>query len=277
MTYFASLTRVFAPFIVLSASVTSASYGQTERMMDEDAGTGYIGVTGILMSEYLGSAEEDLNVLPYLSLNDVKGFDFFGTALTYRAIDVGTGQGFGKWSLRAGPRIAYTPGRNASDSPTLTGFEDIDGSLPVGGYAFGTFGPVGLRVDAGQDFIGHDGFTVDASIGTAYTGDNFGIQPALTLSWADNTHNDAFFGVNATQSIGSGLSQYNAGAGIYSYSASLLAWHEINEKYAVVLTGSYRFFTDEATNSPILQAADGADEGFLAAISLTRKFDTNKW
>ncbi len=277
MTYFTT-TKFLLAAAMGSVIWTSAAQAQMpERMADENDGTGYIGVTGLLMSEYLGSAEEDLSVLPYLSLENVKGFDFFGTALTYRAIDVGTGQGFGKWSLRAGPRVAYTPGRDSSDSPTLTGFEDINGSLPVGGYAFGTIGPVGLRLDAGQDFIGHDGLTVDASVGTAYTGKGFGIQPALTASWADNTHNDAFFGVNAAQSTGSGLNPYEASAGIYSYSASMLAWVEVKENYAVVLSGSYRWFTDEATNSPILQAPDGSDEGFFAAISLTRKFDTNKW
>ncbi len=248
-----------------------------ERMADDNKGTGYIGVTGILMSEYLGSSEQDFQVLPYLSLEDVKGFDFFGTALTYRAVDVGTGQGLGKWSLRAGPRIAYSPGRDSSDSPYLTGFEDIDGSLPIGGYALGTVGPVGLRVDAGQDFVGHDGFTVDASIGTAYSNEKFGFQPAVTLSWADNQHNDIFFGVSSEQSMASGLDIYDPNSGIYSYALSALAWYKIEENYAVVLTGSYRFFTDEATDSPILNAPDGSDEGFFAGISVTRMFDTKKW
>jgi len=245
-----------------------------EKMADDNDGTGYIGVTGLMASEYLGSGDEKTQILPYLSLDDVKGFDFFGTALTYRAVDVGTGQGLGKWSLRAGPRIAYTPGRDSSDSETLTGFEDIDGSFPVGGYAFGTFGPVGLRLDAGQDFIGHKGFTVDASIGTAYTTDKFGFQPSVTLSWADNTHNDAFFGVTNTQAGPSGLNAYNPGAGLYGYSVNAVSWLEVKENYAVVLTGSYRWFTDEAENSPILNAVDGSRNGFFAGVSLTRKFDT---
>ncbi len=249
-----------------------------ERMADDEGGTGFIGVTGVVISEYLGSDDHDLQVLPYLSLDNVKGFDFFGTALTYRAVDIGTGQGLGKWSLRAGPRAAYTPGRDSDDSPTLTGFEDIDGSLPVGAYAFGTVGPVGLRLDAGQDVIGgHGGLTVDASVGTAYVKDRFGIQPGVTLSWADNTHNDAFFGVNDAQSAASGLGPYNPGAGIYGYSAGLVAWYEVKKNYAVVLTGSYRWFTDEAENSPILNAPDGSRNGFFAGLSVARKFDTNKW
>lgn len=266
-------------FMITASLVSSiaVSAQMPEKMPDDSDGTGYIGVTGLAISEYLGSSETDLQVLPYLSLNNVKGFDFFGTALSYRAIDVGTGQGLGKWSLRAGPRIAYSPGRNSSDSPTLSGFEDIGGSLPIGGYAFGTFGPVGLRLDAGQDFIGHEGVTVDASIGTAYTNDKFGFQPSATISWADNKHNDAFFGVTQTQSDASGLGFYNSESGIYGYSINAVSWLEVKENYAVVLTGSYRWFTGDAQNSPILNAPDGSKNGFFAGLSLTRKFSTKKW
>lgn len=275
MTYRMFLSFLFSA--VLSGQIASA---QLPEPMDDnpDAGTGYVGVTGLVISEYLGSADEDFQVLPYLSFEDVKGFDLFGTALTYRLIEEGTGQGFGKWSLRAGPRIAYERGRDSDDSPTLTGFEDIDGSLPLGSYARGTWGPIGGRIDAGHDVIGgHDGFTVDASIGTIYRTDNIGIQPSLTVSWADDQFVDNFFGVSDAQSLASGLAPYNPDAGIYSYSANMLAWAEFEEKYAVVLTASYRWFTEDAADSPILNEVDGSTNGFFAGLSLTRKFDTEDW
>ena len=274
MTYRAYILTALLLPIAFNANVLA----QSPDPVDDDKGTGYVGVTGLVISEYLGSADEEFKALPYLSFEDVKGFDFFGTSLNYRLIDEGTGQGFGKWSLRGGPQISYQPGRDSSDSPTLTGFEDIDGSLPLGGYVFGTLGPVGLRVDAGQDIIGgHDGFTVDTSIGTAYRTDNIGIQPSVTVSWADNKFQDSFFGVSAAQSGASGLAAYNPGSGIYGYSVNGLAWMEFEEKYAVVATASYRWFTDDAADSPILRSIDGARNGFFAGLSLTRKFDTKDW
>jgi outer membrane scaffolding protein for murein synthesis (MipA/OmpV family) len=264
---------------VIPLTFATSSHAQMpERMASDTAGTGYVGVSGVLMSEYFGSSEEDVQVLPYLSLDDVKGFDLFGTALTYRAFEIGTGEGLDKWSLRAGPRIAYQPGRNSEDSPTLNGFEDVDGSFPLGGYIRSTLGPVGLRLDVGQDIAGgHDGLTADASIGTFYRAGNFAIQPSATVSWADNKHNDSFFGVNVAQSAASGLDAYDAGAGVYSYSLGVLSWVEFKEKYALVFVGSYRWFTDEATNSPIFNAPDGTDNGVFASVSLVRKFDTTKW
>ena len=238
----------------------------------------FLGVSGTYYSEYLGSADQDFRILPYLSVNNFKGFDVFGPQITYRLIDTGTGEGFGKWSLRAGPSIAYQIGRDNDDSPNFANFDDIDGSLPIGGYARATIGPVGLRVDAGQDIIGgHDGFTADASIGTFYSSGIFNIQPSVSLNWADAGHNQAFFGITAQQAAASPFQQVGFGSGAYSYSANVVTWLEFDNEYAVTLIGSYRDFIGDVTDSPILQAEDGATDGFSLALSLSRKFDLSKF
>lgn len=260
------------------AFATQAGAQIPERMADDTAGTGYVGVSGVVMSDYLGAANESVSVLPYLSFEDVKGFDLFGTALTYRAVDTGTGEGFGKWSLRAGPRIAYQIGRESEDSEVLSGLEDVDPSLVLGGYVRSTIGPVGLRLDAGQDVTGgHDGLTADLSIGTFYRIGNFAIQPAATISWADNGHNDSFFSLNSTQSAITGLDSFDAQAGIYAYSLGAVSWVEIKDKYAVALIGSYRWYTNDALDSPIINNFDGSENGLFLSLSFLRKFDTNEW
>jgi len=261
----------------LALLVQSAAAQDIDDRMTSD-NTAYVGVSGVLLSEYLGSADEDFRVLPYLSVDNFKGFDFFGTALTYRLIDTGTGEGLGKWSLRAGPRIAYQTGRDSDDSSNLTGFEDVDGSLPIGGYIRSTLGPLGFRFDAGQDIIkGHNGFTADASVGTFYRIGNFAIQPSATVSWADGNHNESFFGVTANQSQSSNLAAFDIGSGIYAYSANVVTWIEIKDQYAVSLIATYRKFTGDAKDSPILRANDGATDGLYAAISVSKKFDLSKF
>jgi len=149
----------------------------------------------------------------------------FGTTLRYRALDIGTGQALDKWSLRAGPAIGFQGGRDSEDSVNLNGFEDVGGSVPLGGFIRSTIGPVGLGLNVGQDIIGgHDGLTADASIGTFYRVGNFAVQPTATISWADNTHNDSFFSVTPEQSTTSGLAAFDAGSGVYAYSAGLVSW-----------------------------------------------------
>lgn len=242
------------------------------------AGTGYIGGSVFIGSEYLGSADQEVLLLPYLSFENVKGFDLLGTALSYRVIETGTGQGLGKWSLRAGPSVTYQQGRNSDDSANLSGFEDIGGSFVAGGYVRSTIGPVGLLVDVGKDIAGgHDGLVANASIGTFYRKGPFAVQPSFTVSWADNPFNDSFFSVSQQQAATSPLGSFDAGSGIYKYSAGLVSWIEFRENYALSLIGTYDWYINDAADSPIVNANDGSRNGIYAAVSLSRKFDTNKW
>ena len=265
--------------LTLSLAVSGSAFAQSQDMpISNNDGTGYIGASVVLNSEYLGSADEEIRALPYLSFENVKGFTLFGTTLRYRALDVGTGQGLGKWSLRAGPSISYQGGRDSDESENLNGFEDIDGSVPLGGFVRSTIGPVGFGVNVGKDIIGgHDGVTADASIGTFIPLGNFAIQPSASIHWADNKHNDSFFSVTPAQAATSGLETYDAGSGVYGYSAGIVSWVEIDDKYAVSLIANYRWFTGDAADSPILNASDGSRNGVFAALGVSRKFDTTKW
>jgi len=256
------------------ALTPSAVLAQDSASQSSDDNIAYAGAGAVLFSEYLGSDDLDVSPLPYLSVNNFKGFDVFGTSLSYRLIDTGTGEGFGKWSLQAGPKATYQIGRDSEDSPNLIGFEDIGGSIPIGGYIRSTLGPIGLRLDAGQDVIGgHSGFTADASVGTFYRLGNWAIQPSASISWADGNHNESFFTVTDAQAAGSPLSAFDVGSGIYSYSANVVTWIEFKEKYALTFIGTYRKFTGDAADSPILRADDGSRDGIYAAISLSRRFD----
>ena len=268
----------FLSVLALSVCAAPAVYAQNVDNTSSSGDTAYFGVAGVITPEYIGSADDEFLVLPYLEVNDFKGFDFFGTALSYRLIEAGTGEGIGYWSLRAGPRIAYQRGRDSDDSPTLEGFEDVDASLPIGGYVRSTFGPVGFVVNAGQDVIGgHDGFIVDASVGTAYDGGKFGIQPSATISWGDSNYNEAFFGVTPEQSAASNLTAFDIGSGFNSYAFNVIAWYQVTDNYQLGAFASYREFFDDAEDSPILQAPDGSTNGLFAGVSLTRKFDLSKF
>lgn len=265
----------------LISSIASESYaGTPDALKTKDDGTGFIGAAVLLSSEYQGSSEEDISILPYLSLKNVKGFDLRATTLSYRLFEAGTGQGFGKWSIRAGPNVGYSSGRDSDDSPTLTGFEDVDFSIPVGGQIRSSFGPVGLQFQVAKDIAGgHDGITADASIGTLYRKGPFAIQPFAAAHWGNNDYHDSFFGVSAAQSAASGLEAFDADSGLYAYSANVVTWYEFGKKntYAITLLGSYKQFTGDADDSPILNAIDGTDNEVTLALSLARKFDTSKW
>ena len=236
--------------------------------------TANVGAIGLYGSEYFGSADEEFTALPFLDVDNYKGFDFFGTTLSYRVFETGTGEGLGKWSLRAGPSLTYLPGRDSSDSDTLTGLEDVDGSLLAGGYIRSTIGPVGFRLDAGQDVInGSDGFTAIASVGTSLPLGKLNFRPSASAYYGSGSFNEAFFGITPEQSAASGLAVNDVDSGIYSYSVNLVGYYPIAEKWRVNFVGSYRWFTEEADDSPIITAVDGSDNGLFVGLGLTRQFN----
>ena len=276
MTHLKKLTAL--SILALSVSVPSTVYAQNVDNTSTASDDAYFGAAVLTTPEYLGSDDNETLVIPYLEISDFKGFDFFGTSLSYRLLEAGTGQGIGYWSLRVGPSISYQRGRDSDDSPTLAGLEDVDASLPIGGYIRSTLGPVGFRIDAGQDVIGgHDGFTVDTSVGSAYTTDKFGIQPSATLSWGDSNYNESFFGITQEQSNASSLAAFDIGSGFNSYSFNVIAWYQIHKDYQIGAFASYKEFFDDAEDSPILQAEDGSTNGLFAGVSLTRRFDLSRF
>lgn len=263
---------------LLCASPVAAAQTTPDMNTNPNSGTGYIGASVLLNSKHLGSADEETRILPYLSFEDMYGFDLFGPTLSYRLIETGTGRGLDKWSLRAGPSLSYRGGRDSADAASLTGFDDIGGSVPLGAYVRSTIGPVGLRLEAAQDIAGgHDGLTIDASVGTFIPLGDLAIQPSATISWGSGKHNERFFGVSDAESTASGLDRFNTGAGLYSVSAGVVSYIVFDDTYAVSLIGNYRWFVDDAANSPILNAPEGSKNGIFVTLGLSRKFDINKW
>lgn len=258
--------------LCLAAPVFAQS-GDVSNESDESSVV-FLGALGLHSSEYLGSAEEETRVFPYVSVQDYKGFDLFATSLSYRAFETGTGAGLGKWSLRVGPSLTYEAGRDSEDSPTLTGLDDVDASVIAGGYVRGTFGPVGLRFSAGQDIAGgHDGISASASVGTFLPLGRLKIQPSASVSWGSSNFNESFFGITESQSSASGLAINDVDSGVYGYSVNLVSWYEITDNYVITAIGSHRWFSGEADDSPILLADDGADTGLFIGLGLARRFD----
>ena len=268
------MSRLFTCVLTLSlAALASPAFAQSEPRENR------IQLGGALayIPEYAGSADYDLRVLPFISFEDLAGFELNGLALSYPLIKLGTGQGPGLWSLKAGPRAGFDFGRDSSDSPTLNGFEDIDPSLLAGGFLRATYGPLGLRIDAGQDVIGgHDGFNADISLGTfvpeRLLAERLSIAPSVTLSWADETHNQAIFGVTAQQAAASGLPQYDLGSGFHRASANLIGWYRLDEKWQLNAVLSYREYLGDYRDSPILRAPDGATSDVFTIIGISRSF-----
>ena len=267
------VSRFLIP-IVISIAASSPTFAQTS----EDQGHSIqLGGALAYLPQYAGSSDYDLRVLPYIGFDDLAGFELSGLALSYPLIDIGTGRGPGTWSIKAGPRAGFDFGRDSDDSPTLTGFDDIDPSLLTGGFLRAIYGGVGLRIEAGQDVIGgHDGFNADISLGTFFPpgviAENISFAPSVGVSWADENYNQAIYGVTAQQAIASGLQQYDLNSGFHRASANLVSVYQIDENWQINTIISYRHYLGQYRDSPILQAPDGATSDVFSLIGISRKF-----
>ena len=83
--------------------------------------------------------------------------------------------------------------------------------------------------------------------------------------------------MTADQAAGSPLTAFDIGSGIYAYSANVVTWFEFKDNYALTLIATYRRFTGDAADSPILLADDGSRNNVYAALSISKKFDLSKW
>ena len=232
-----------------------------------------VGATVLHRPSYVGSDRTETNIFPYIGLDNVFGIDLLGPTLKADVIDIGTGRGFGKWSLRAGPRVGFDFGRDSDDSPTLEGLDDIDASAVVGGFMRSTISIIGFDVSAGHDVIGgHDGFVADASIGTRYPGNGWYIQPIATLSWADEAYTQTVYGITPEQAQTSSLAAFDTSSGFHQASVSLIGGYEVSKNWNVTALFSYREALGDYRDSPIIQAEDGSASGIFTTLSLSRRF-----
>ncbi len=260
----------------LSLFILAASIGLVPAQAqaeDEKDSSVDVGGAVLIRPAYVGSDQTRTNLLPYLGFENIYGIDMFGLALSAEVIDIGTGMGPGKWSLRAGPRLGFDFGRDSDDSPTLAGLDDIGVSAIVGGYVRSTVSILGFDISGGQDVIGgHEGFVADFSVGTRYPGDGWYIQPIVTLSWADATYTQAIYGVGADAAMRSILPEFNTNNGFHQASATLLGGVELDEDWSLTALVSYREALGDFKDSPIIQAEDGSASGVFATLGISRRF-----
>ena len=231
-----------------------------------------VGVGGGFSPEFEGAKDYSLDVLPIVSIENFFGFNVdFGSA-TYDLVKYGNeAQG---WEFVAGPLVGIADGRDESDSNALNGLGDVDLGVEVGAFASLNYGPALLDLEVTQEVAGgHEGLQVSLGAGTMIPlAEKLTFVPMVSTTWADSNYTDSFFGVNASQSARSGLSRFDAGAGIKDVSLELGLQYEVTEKISLQAVGGYSRLLGDAANSPLVRGPDGSRDQFYATVGLTYNF-----
>lgn len=257
---------VFGFVSTLLASTATGAFAQ-----DREA-SGWrlsVGAGAIVSPTYEGDDEVRLSIVPDIRL--AYGNRFFASVqegIGYRVVATP--------HLQMGPIARVKFGREESgegtfavggdDSEDLRGLGDVDTSLELGGFMYYTRGPIALEIEARQATSGHEGFVADLSLrwrsemNLAGAPLRFGFGPSVRV--VDDTYVNTYFGVDADQSAASGLSEYDADGGLYSYGVSANALWRPSEtaRWTIGAFASLDRLAGDAGDSPLVRTRGDATQ-----------------
>lgn len=171
------------------------------------------------------------------------------------------------------PSFDFNSGREASDSPSLTGTSKIDWAVELGigvGYRYDWLrGHVALR----QGINGHDGQVAEFGIDAIMTPmERLELIFGPRATWASDDYMDTYFGVTAAEAAapGSTLAAYNPSASFKTVGLDARANYALTDKTIVHVRGGWDRFVGDAANSPIVLA--GSRDQFSIGLGLSYRF-----
>lgn len=249
-------------------ALPAQALAQDPGAMAEPADGWSITLGGALIAApaWQGSSETAVSVFPDIRAN-------YGDTL-FASIPDGLGwNAINQDGWKAGPiaKIRFgrdeedggSPFRVTGDSDDLRGLGDIDAAVEVGGFVEKRFGAADdwrLRGELRQGFGGHEGALADISLTYQARWGRTRLSLGPRVSLASEDYMQTYFGIDAGQSLRSGLPAYSAGGGVLSYGVGGAAVVPINRQAGFTLFGGFDRLGDEAANSPLVRLRGDRDQ-----------------
>ncbi|WP_420140002.1 MipA/OmpV family protein [Sphingomonas sp.] len=190
--------------------------------------------------------------------------------------------------FRAGPILRYEQKRRESGktvlliaggrTEALRGLGDVPGTAEAGGYAQYQSGRVSAKVEVRKGLGGHDGLI--AQLGARYAAPISAIavggRPLIVsfgprATFVDDRYNRSYFGVDARQSVQSGLPRYRATGGLLSYGTGGTILLPFAPSLSAALLAGYDRLSGDAGRSPLVRQRGSRNQGSLG-LGLTYSF-----
>jgi outer membrane scaffolding protein for murein synthesis (MipA/OmpV family) len=190
-----------------------------------------------------------------------------------------TGEGFGVNVLqgpnwRASISAVYDLGRRGHDDPSrLNGLGNINPAPEVklaGEYVVSKEFPLVFRAAVTRSIGGSNGWIADLGTYMPLPGssETFYWFAGPSVSFADSTYMNSWFGVNPAQAAASGYRQYDASAGLKSAGFGITMVWFVNTHWFVTADGALKRLLGSAAHSPITQSKTGG----VCDVSLNYQF-----
>jgi outer membrane protein len=229
-----------------------------------------IGLGPQLVPSYPGA--KSVSIRPLIDVSRARGDETFA----FEAADEAAGFPLlrrGKLSL--GPSIGFEGSRTASDVGAP--LRKVGFTVEAGGFAqYQLATPVRLRADVRKGIGGHRG--VIATLGADYIrrdGDRwlFSLGPRVTL--ADDRYQRAYFGVDAVDAAATGLSRFDAGAGLQAVGATAGMTRQFTPRWGIYGYAKYDRLVGDAARSPIVRGFGSRDQ-LSGGVAVTYVFGRSR-
>jgi outer membrane protein len=171
-------------------------------------------------------------------------------------------------NVTLGASLSWTPGYRGRDVPDGIGRL----STGLGARAFGSLSGGGFIATLGatQGLAGGTGGLIaDASLSrpVMLTRQLF-VIPTVGITWANEQHQDRYFGINASQALASGLPEYHLDPGSKDASASITLNYRMTPRLNLTLSGGSTVLLGDAKDSPLVED----DTTFSAFFAFSYRF-----
>ena len=223
-----------------------------------------VGGGGLVTPDFLGSAGSRVRILPYLSVS----YDDLVSATVQNGVEVKL---YRSGDFTFGPKVSFRFGQEENDSRDLRGLGDVDVSIEPGAFAGYRRGPFSARIEATHDVAGgHGGGIVelDAAVTLPVAQTRSGpvlLSAGPSAAFVTARVNRAYFGVDASQALASGLPAYRPGGGLQEFGANVTAIAPVGRRTTLVGLLGYGRLMGDAADSPRVRQRGSADQ-FTAGL-----------
>ncbi|MEJ8559885.1 MipA/OmpV family protein [Yoonia sp. GPGPB17] len=170
--------------------------------------------------------------------------------------------------LRFAPSIRFIGARDADEFGELTGLEDIDPTLEIGGGLAYRAPDYEVFAKLRYGAFGHESFVAELGSDVFFRpSDQFTFKAGPRILLGDDDYAQTYFGVTDAEAGTSDFDAFDANAGLMSAVVKAEATYAINDDWQVVGTLQYEQLLDDAADSPITES----DDQISGSIVLTRR------
>lgn len=228
-----------------------------------------VGVTGMMAPDFEGGKKYLLSASPIISLGKAGAATRFTSRndnISLALVDDG--------GVRAGLTGKILFGRDDGDADALKGLDPVRWGGEAGGFfEFYPTDWLRVRAELRHGIRSHNGFVGDIAADAFYD-----VTPVIRISggprvsFASSDYFDAYYGVDAKESVDSGLGEYHPGGGLKSAGVGGAITWKVTDPMTASLFGEYSRLMGPAADSSLVQER-GDKNQFMFGVSTTYRFD----